>query len=100
MRRTIRKWKVHRWTQPSIDELAESFNPVIRGWINDYGSFYRSKLSMIFQQLDFALVRWAKRKYKRKGSLAKARVWLRRLARRQPQLFAHWPLTLTATAGR
>jgi len=100
MRRTIRSWKIHRWTQLSIEELAESFNPVIRGWINYYGSFYRSKLSRIFQQLDFVLVRWAKRKYKRKGSLTKARVWLRRLARRQPQLFVHWPLTLTATAGR
>ena len=100
MRRTIRSWKIHRWTQLSIDELAESFNPVIRGWMNYYGSFYRSKLSRIFQQLDFALVRWAKRKYKKKGSLAKATAWLRRLARRQPQLFAHWPLTLTATAGQ
>ena len=100
MRQTIRSWKIHRWTQLSIDELAESFNPVIRGWINYYGSFYRSKLSRIFQQLDFALVRWVKRKYKRKGSLAKATEWLRRLTHRQPQLFAHWPLTLTATVGR
>lgn len=100
MRQTIRSWKIHLWTQRSIDELAESFNPVIRGWINYYGSFNRSKLSRIFQQLDFALVRWAKRKYKKKGSLTKARVWLRRLARRQPNLFAHWPLTLSATAGQ
>ncbi len=55
--------------------------------------------SRIFQQLDFALVRWAKRKYKRKGSLANALAWLCQVARREPKFFAHWPLTLYATAG-
>lgn len=97
---TVRSWKIHRWTQRSIEELADSFNPVIRGWINYYGAFYRSALSRVFQSLNFALTRWAKRKYKRlKGSLTKARLWLRRLARQQPSLFAHWAVTL-APAGR
>jgi len=101
MRRTLRSWKIHRWTQLSIEELAESFNPVLRGWINYYGSYYKSSLASVFQQLDFALVRWAKRKYKRrKGSLTRAREWVKRLARRQPRLFAHWALTHPGTAGR
>ena len=101
MRRTMRSWKIHRWTQLSIEELAETFNPVLRGWINYYGSFYKSLLAAVFQQLDFALVRWAKRKYKRlKGSLTQAREWIKRLARRQPTLFAHWAITHPGAAGR
>lgn len=99
IRQTVRSWKIHRWTQRSIEELAASFNPVIRGWMTYYGAFFRSELSRVFEQLNFALVRWAKRKYKRlKGSQTKATRWLSRLARRQPRLFAHWPITL-ATAG-
>ncbi|MBV8887745.1 MAG: group II intron reverse transcriptase/maturase [Chroococcidiopsidaceae cyanobacterium CP_BM_RX_35] len=101
IRQTIRSWKLHRWTQLSIEELALQFNPVIRGWINYYGSFYRSKLASILGQIDYALIRWAKRKYKRlKGSSTQARHWLKRLAQRQPQLFAHWQLTLRPTAGQ
>jgi hypothetical protein len=41
--------------------------------------------------LDEHLSRWAKRKYKRlRGHHRRARHWLRRIARTQPELFAHW----------
>lgn len=101
IRQTIRSWKIHRWTQLSIEELAASFNPVLRGWINYYGRYYKSWLAPILWQLDYALVRWAKRKYKRlKGSQRKARAWVRRLAQRQPRLFAHWQITFQPAAGR
>ena len=44
MRRTIRSWRIHRMTDKSIEDLANIFNPVIRGWINYYGQFYKSAL--------------------------------------------------------
>ena len=76
-------------------------SPFIRGWINYYGQYYKSMLSPILEQLDYALVRWAKRKYRRlKGSQEKARAWVKGLARRQPQLFVHWQITLQATTER
>ncbi|MGF6284977.1 hypothetical protein ABH912_005477 [Pseudomonas sp. BT76 TE3572] len=31
-----------------IKELADSFNPILRDWINQYGRFYKSKLAPIF----------------------------------------------------
>ncbi|MGH8762014.1 MAG: group II intron maturase-specific domain-containing protein [Nitrosospira sp.] len=31
IRQTIRSWKTHRWIQLTIEELAASFNPVLRG---------------------------------------------------------------------
>jgi RNA-directed DNA polymerase len=101
IRQTIRSWKIHRWTHLSIEELATCFNPILRGWINYYGQYYKSMLSPILGQLDYALVRWAKRKYRRlKGSQEKARAWVKGVARRQPQLFVHWQITLQATTGR
>jgi RNA-directed DNA polymerase len=101
IRQTIRSWRTHRWTQLSIEKLAESFNPVLRGWINYYGKFYRSKLASILGQFDYALQRWAKRKFKRlKGSPTKARAWLRQVAQQQPTLFAHWSITFAGMAER
>ncbi|EFL92728.1 reverse transcriptase [Candidatus Regiella insecticola LSR1] len=58
MREKIRSWKIHRWTQLTIKKLADSFNRVLLGWMNYYGKFYKSKLASLFDQLDFALVRW------------------------------------------
>lgn len=101
IRSTIRSWKIHRWTQLSIEEIAASFNPVLRGWINYYGHYYRSMLAPILGQLDYALDRWTRRKYKRlKGSPTKARAWVKRIAQQNPGLFAHWSITRPAMAER
>jgi RNA-directed DNA polymerase len=101
MRNVMRSWKIHRWTQLTIEELAKSFNPVLRGWIGYYGQFYRSRLASIFTQLDYALTRWARRKYKRlKCSQTKANAWIKRIARQNPRLFAHWQITFAGMTGR
>jgi RNA-directed DNA polymerase len=97
----MRSWKIHRWTQLTIEELAKSFNPVLRGWIGYYGQFYRSKLASIFTQLDYALARWARRKYKRlKCSQTLARHWVKRIAQQNPGLFAHWQITFAGMTER
>jgi RNA-directed DNA polymerase len=89
----IRKWQLHRRTGHSLQELAELINPVIRGWINYYGEFYRHALYQVFVNLNRILYKWAKRKFKRlKGSLSKAIIWFGRIARQNPRLFAHWEL--------
>jgi RNA-directed DNA polymerase len=101
IRHTIRSWKIHRWTQLTIEEIAARFNPVLRGWVNYYGSYYRSLLAPVLGQLDFALVRWARRKYKRlKGSATRARAWVKRIARQHPALFVHWGITHPGMAER
>jgi RNA-directed DNA polymerase len=101
IRQTIRSWKIHRWTHLSIEELAARCNPILRGWINYYGQYYKSLLAPILGQLDYALIRWAKRKYRRlKVSHCKARTWVKGIAQRQPNLFVHWQITLQPTTGR
>jgi group II intron reverse transcriptase/maturase len=95
IRETMRRWHLHRRTDKSLDDLAHMFNPMVWGWINYYGSFYRSALHPTFHCLNTILVKWACRKYKRlRGHSQRARHWLQRIARNQPELFAHWQLSL------
>ena len=92
MRQTMRKnWRIRLRTDKSLEDLAKMFNPVLRGWINYYGSFYRSALYAVFRPLGRALIKWAMRKYRRfKGHQRRAGRWLERVAERAPMLFAHW----------
>ena len=41
------------------------FNPIVQGWINYYGRFYKSMLFLILRHINEHLVRWAMRKFKR-----------------------------------
>lgn len=44
IRDTMRQWQIHRHTDTSLDDLAKMSNPVLKGWINYYGSFNKSAL--------------------------------------------------------
>jgi RNA-directed DNA polymerase len=91
MGNTIRSWRIHLRSGESIEDISRSINPVVRGWINYYGRYFSSALSPIFYRLNNALRKWAMRKYKKlRGRWRKAAQWLRRIARREPGLFAHW----------
>ena len=100
MRQTARRWKMHLRSDKTLEDLSRMFGPVIRGWINYYGSFYKSALYKTLRHLNRTLVRWARRKYKRlRGHRRKAEYWMGRIARRQPQLFPHWQMGIKPTAG-
>ena len=91
MRQTLRRMNLHRRTDLLLEDLAKLLNPMFRGWINYFGHFYRSALFRLVQHVDWILIRWAKRKYKRlRGRTRKANYWLRRIRKKQTQVFAHW----------
>lgn len=93
MRREMRRWGLHRRSDKTLTDLARMFNPVLQGWINYYGRFYKSMLYPTFRHLNEILVRWALGKYKRlRRHRGRARRFLADVARRQPNLFAHWRL--------
>jgi RNA-directed DNA polymerase len=101
MRHTIRSWRVHRKSDKSLSDLSYMFNPILRGWINYYGSYYKSALYPICDQLNCALKQWAMRKFKAlRGKIRRAAHWLGRIARREPQWFVHWQLGWRPTVGR
>ena len=91
MRREVRRWRLHLRPDKTISDLARIFNPIIQGWINYYGRFYRSVLIKVLRRINAYLVRWAQCKYKRlRRYPAKARRFLVDVFLRQPGLFAHW----------
>jgi len=66
-------------------------NPVLRGWINYYGQYYKSAPYPIFEVFNGILVQCMRREYRRfRFYMRRATRWLRQIARRQLWLFAHW----------
>lgn len=100
MRQKSRRWNLQLRSDKSLEEVSRIFSPIIRGWINYYGSFYKSALYPTLRHLNTILVRWAMRKWKKlKGHLTNAVYWLGRIAKRQPELFPHWQFGVRPTAG-
>lgn len=91
MREKTKKLGWRRHTELSLSELAKKVNPILNGWINYYGRYYRSELYKVWRHFNQTLVAWARRKYKSlRQSKSKAVEWLRKIVLREPDLFAHW----------
>ena len=86
----VRSWRLHLRTTTDLAELARWINPVVRGWMNYYGQFYRTELFALLRRINTYLVRWARRRFKRLRALKKAQRWWKDLVQRQPGMFAHW----------
>ncbi|WP_376771315.1 group II intron maturase-specific domain-containing protein [Rhizomonospora bruguierae] len=63
----------HRRSDHLISHLADWINPIVRGWMNHYGAFYRSALYPLLGRINAYLLRWVRRKYKRLRGSRKAR---------------------------
>ena len=94
IRQQIRCGRLHWRTDQSLVELASRINPIVRGWINYYGRFYRSWLyNRSLRRINAYLVRWAQWKYKRlRHHARRAWAWLNAVHDRSPSLFAHWAI--------
>lgn len=90
MGRQVRKWRLRLWTGRRLDEIAAQVNPIVAGWINYYGRFYRSKMSPLLQRINTYLMRWARWKYKRLRSDKRFKAWWLGVIDGDPELFAHW----------
>lgn len=100
MRQEARRWGLHLRSDKSLEDLSRMFGPIIRGWINYYGSFYKSALYPTLRHLNRTLVRWAMRKFKRlRRHRRRAEYWLGGIAQRQPWLFPQWQMSVRPTAG-
>ena len=90
---TTRKWGLRNRTDLNLDQISEIFNPVLRGWIEYYGRYCRSELNLVFKHFNSTIVAWLMRKYdKFKGHKIQAGKFLRSIALRNPNLFAHWKI--------
>jgi RNA-directed DNA polymerase len=93
IRDTFRRWNLPNRSDKAIEDLSRMFNPIIRGWLQYYGRYYRSALYPTMRALNQDLVLWAKRKYKKlRRHHRRAAGWIARISRRAPELFAHWQM--------
>lgn len=91
--REVRSWRLHMRMHLMFHELARRINPVVRGWMQYYGAFYRSSLFSLLQRINSYLVRWIRKKYRRFRTYKKLRACWQRITRQHPRLFAHWATT-------
>ena len=92
----VRSWRLHRRTGHTLTGLAAAINPIIRGWQQYYGAFYRSALHGLLSRINAYLLRWIRRKYERLRPFTKAKACWQRITVRCPLLFAHWRWTRSA----
>ena len=92
IRLKMRGWRVHHHSDIELADIAKTMNPILRGWINYYGAFYKSALYPVFNRFNYTLIRWVKTKYKKLHGYRKARNWLGQKAKEEPNLFAHWQM--------
>jgi RNA-directed DNA polymerase len=99
--KTIREWRMASTrNNQRLEDLARLTNPVVRGWMNYYGRFYRSKCVQVLRRINVALARWARWKFKRFRRRERASMhWLGCVARRDPNLFVLWQLGVRPEAG-
>lgn len=89
----VRSWRLHLRTGHTFAELARAINPVVRGWMQYYGAFYRSAMYQLLSRINAYLVRWIRKKYKRLQGRKKAMECWREITERYPRMFAHWAWT-------
>jgi RNA-directed DNA polymerase len=78
-------------TTGTLKEIATELNPKIRGWFNIFSKFYISEFKRHIQFINWRLMLWAKRKFKRlRRNRWNAKEWLRKISTSQPTLFEHW----------
>lgn len=91
MRAKVKKYRIGRRTELELNDIAEKFNPILRGWINYFGRYHSSELDSVFRHFNQTLVKWAMSKYKSlRGRKTKAIAFLVNLAKENPRLFVHW----------
>ena len=86
----VRSWRLHLRTGHTFKDLARRINPIVAGWMQYYGAFYRSALSPLLQRINAYLMRWIRKKYKRLRGKKKARECWQGITERYPRMFAHW----------
>ncbi len=98
MRKKIHDWRMHLKPDKELIDLSNMYNPIVRGWINYYGRFYKSGLYPVMRHMNKALTHWARRKYKKLARhRTRAENWLGRIAIREPKLFSHWQMGILPT---
>lgn len=99
IRKEVRSWKLQLKSDKDLYDIANMFNKKIQGWINYYTHFYKSEIYDVLRYINGCLVKWVRRKYKKRRARRRAEHWLGNVARRDRNLFAHWKFGIMPAAG-
>lgn len=80
-------------------DIANMFNKQIQGWINYYTHFYKSEIYDVLRYINGCLVKWVRRKFKKRKARRRAEHWLGDVVKRDRNLFAHWKFGILPSAG-
>jgi RNA-directed DNA polymerase len=94
MGREVRRWRLHLRIGLTLADLARQINPVVRGWMQYYGAFYRTALHPLLLRINAYLMRFIRKKYRRLRPFGKAKAGWQRITGQQRGLFAHWVWTV------
>jgi RNA-directed DNA polymerase len=86
----VRSWRLHHRTGSTEHDLARKINPIVRGWMNYYGAFYRSALTPLLGRINAYLLRWSRNKYRKLKGRKKAQDAWNQAVKLRPRFFAHW----------
>ena len=93
LRDKVRAMELHKRTGSKIKMIAETVNPVVRGWMNYFGKYNTSSMKRALDCIQRRLIRWVMCKYKRfQKHRSRAEAWLKELKAREPNMFTHWAL--------
>src|SRR5699024_10164826 len=90
MGKQVRSWRIHLHITYPFGEFARWLNPIVRGWMQYYGAFYRTALYPLLQRINFYLLSWVRKKYRRLKTYKKATKRWDQVVAAYPMLFAHW----------
>lgn len=94
----VRSWKLQLKVDKDLWDISDMFNKKIQGWINYYTHFYKTEMYAVLRYINNALVKWVRRKYKKRKHRRRAEYWLGSIAKRDRNLFAHWKIGILPTA--
>ena len=96
MSETVRSWRLDRHVGLSWAQVAQWIGPVIRGWMNYYGRFYRSQLYPLLARINHHIMEWLRAKYRRLRKFkALWKAW-ERVTSQYPRALPHWQWTTGA----
>lgn len=98
IRKEVRSWKLQLKVDRTIEDIAKMFNSKIQGWINYYSHYYKSELVYTLKYINKCLLKWVRKKYKRRNSRRKAIKLLIEIAERNTEILAHWKFGVLPTA--
>jgi RNA-directed DNA polymerase len=93
LNREVRGWRLHLHNTWDLGQIARWINPIVRGWLQYYGRYYRSELYPLLKRINTYLMRWVRKKYRRLHGFKKAHAWWKTVGERVPHLFFHWRWT-------